>query len=69
MDSLKPNNNCTDIFQSDQTMEKKEMTDKSHPYWKIIEQSARISRPAESKPVTLASIYWKFAAHNFIHNR
>lgn len=41
--------------------------DEKHPYYAIA--AFRMSQRPEVKTITLASIYWKFAAHNFIHNR
>ncbi|XP_012256082.2 protein unc-13 homolog 4B isoform X3 [Athalia rosae] len=42
---------------------------KSHPLYVIINNSARIALPPKQKPFTVGTLYWKFAAHNFIHNR
>ncbi|KAK1130865.1 hypothetical protein K0M31_017168 [Melipona bicolor] len=41
--------------------------DESHPYYMIA--AARMSQKPETKPVTVARFYWKFAAFNFIHKR
>ncbi|KAI4489952.1 hypothetical protein M0804_004134 [Polistes exclamans] len=41
--------------------------DEKHPYYAIA--AVRMSQKPETKPVTTASIYWKFAAFNFISKR
>ncbi|XP_011304160.1 protein unc-13 homolog D isoform X1 [Fopius arisanus] len=41
--------------------------DTKHPYYAIA--AFRMSQKREDKPVTVGSIYWKFAAHNFLHKR
>ncbi|KAL2716214.1 protein unc-13 4B isoform X7 [Vespula squamosa] len=41
--------------------------DEKHPYYAIA--AARMWQKPETKAVTTASIYWKFAAFNFIHKR
>ncbi|XP_015606405.1 protein unc-13 homolog 4B isoform X3 [Cephus cinctus] len=44
-----------------------EKLNEKHPYFAIA--AARMSQQPETKKVTVGSIYWKFAAHNFLHNR
>ncbi|OAD61608.1 hypothetical protein WN48_00759 [Eufriesea mexicana] len=41
--------------------------DEQHPYYAIA--AARMWQKPETKPVTTARFYWKFAAFNFIHKR
>ncbi|KZC08060.1 BAI1-associated protein 3 [Dufourea novaeangliae] len=41
--------------------------DEKHPYYAIA--AARMWQKPETKPVTVARFYWKFAAFNFIHKR
>ncbi|XP_076220753.1 C2 and C2B_Munc13-like domain-containing protein staccato isoform X9 [Nomia melanderi] len=41
--------------------------DEKHPYFAIA--AARMSQKPETKEVTVARFYWKFAAFNFIHKR
>ncbi|KOC65121.1 hypothetical protein WH47_04711 [Habropoda laboriosa] len=44
-----------------------EKLDEQHPYYVIA--AARMWQNPETKPVTTARFYWKFAAFNFIHKR
>lgn len=41
--------------------------DETHPYYAIA--AARMWQKPETKQVTVARFYWKFAAFNFIHKR
>lgn len=44
-----------------------EKLDEQHPYYAIA--AARMWQKPETKPVTTARFYWKFAAFNFISQR
>nr|XP_012141509.1 PREDICTED: protein unc-13 homolog D isoform X8 [Megachile rotundata] len=44
-----------------------EKMDEQHPYYAIA--AARMWQKPETKEVTVASIYWKFAAFNFLQNK
>ncbi|XP_053984582.1 protein unc-13 homolog 4B-like isoform X1 [Hylaeus volcanicus] len=44
-----------------------EKLDEMHPYYAIA--AARMCQNPETKPVTVARFYWKFAAHNFVNKR
>lgn len=44
-----------------------EKLDEQHPYYAIA--AARMWQKPETKPVTTARFYWKFAAFNFISER
>lgn len=46
-----------------------EKLDEKHPYYAIIIAAARMSQKPETKEVTVARFYWKFAAFNFINKR